>query len=378
MDSAAVVTPPFVATPLRLRPFRAVMLSPARVGDPASARAFARPYRAVSQRLAEWEQRGHVLRDEAPALYLHEYTSGGLTVRGLVGALDISHRAAGLADRAVWPHEGIHPVQVEELSTRMGEMQMNPAPILLVHRGPQAVRDLVAGMTGTEPTWQYTDRAHQRHRIWRIDDPDLRATVDAGLEDGQALLADGHHRYAAYLRLQQQHPGTAWDRGLAMLVDQDDTPLFLGAIHRSVAGVTLPELREAARRLGSDVHELSGEAGLAALSPTTLVVTDGQDWLSLSPAASDLTQVEWLHQQLLPELVRGGHPEPTLTYHHTVEDVLEDTGGGLAVLLPAPDFDQVQRTLSRGRLLPEKATSFQPKSSLGVLMRSLRDEPADR
>ena len=43
--AAAVVTPPYVAKPLRLDPFRGMMLSPARVGDPASARAFARPYR---------------------------------------------------------------------------------------------------------------------------------------------------------------------------------------------------------------------------------------------------------------------------------------------------------------------------------------------
>jgi hypothetical protein len=116
---ATVVTPPYVAKPLGLAPFRGMMLSPARVGDPASARAFARPYRSVAARLEEWERRGHVTTDETPALYLHEYTAGGLTVRGLVGALALSRRATGLDDRAVWPHEGIHPVQVEELAARM-------------------------------------------------------------------------------------------------------------------------------------------------------------------------------------------------------------------------------------------------------------------
>ena len=46
----------------------------------------------------------------------------------------------------------------------------------------------------------------------------------------------------AYLELQQRHPGTAADRGLAMLVDQDDTPLFLGAIHRTLARTSLEDL----------------------------------------------------------------------------------------------------------------------------------------
>ena len=42
--------------------------------------------------------------------------------------------------------------------------------------------------------------------------------------------------------------------------------------------------------------------------------------------------------------------------------------------MPAIDYDLVRRIVSDQRLLPEKATSFQPKPSLGVLMRSLRDE----
>jgi uncharacterized protein (DUF1015 family) len=372
MDSAAVVTPPYVATPLRLHPFRALMLSPSRVGDPASARAFARPYRAVARRIDEWQARGHVSHDDAPALYLHEYTSGGLTVRGLVGALDFSSRAQGLDDRAIWPHEGIHPRQVEELSSRMHEMAMNPAPILLAHRGPSRLRELFTEVAAREPDWQYTDRAGQRQRVWRIDDPGMLDLIGQSLATAQVLLADGHHRYAAYLRLQQQHPGTPWDRGLAMLVDQDDTPLFLGAIHRTLGGVRLTDVRAAALELGARVRSLPRDSAFAALAQDTLVVTDDRSWLVIHPQPAGRTQVEWLHDRLLPAL--DDHRDLTVAYHHTVEEALGSVGGGLAVLLPAPDFDQVQDSLARDRLLPQKATSFQPKPSLGVLMRSLRDE----
>ena len=51
MDAAALVTPPYVAGPLRLVPFRGLMLSPGRVGNPTTGRAFARPYKDVSARL---------------------------------------------------------------------------------------------------------------------------------------------------------------------------------------------------------------------------------------------------------------------------------------------------------------------------------------
>lgn len=364
-----VVSAPHVAKPLRLAPFTGLMLSPARVGDPASARAFARPYRAVAARLLEWERRGHVVRDSAPALYLHEYTSGGLTVRGLVGALELTRLAKNPEDRAIWPHEGIHPGQVEELAARMSEMQINPAPILLVHRGPAAVRRVLTQVAARDPLRDFTDRVGQRQRLWAIRDPELLGTLADALADCQALVADGHHRYAAYLANQRAEPGTAWDRGLAMLVDQDDTPLFLGAIHRVLRGTTLQALVDAVDAAGGRCEELDQEAAVAALSASTLVATDTERWTAIHVPPGQLP-VDHLHDDLVPRL-----PTSVLVHHHhAVGTTLEHSRpGDVAVLMPALGFDEVHGVLDRGRLLPEKATSFQPKPSLGALMRSLRD-----
>ncbi len=371
----AVETPPSPAKPLRLHPFRAVQLSGDRVGDPSSARAFARPYRGVTDRLDAWERSGHVQHDAEPAIYLHEYTSGGLTVRGLVGALDLSTRATGRDDRAVLPHEGIHVRQADELAERMYEMRMNPAPILLVHRGPAPVRALVHRLLDGSPDHAYTDRTSQRHRIWAITHPDDLAVIDAGMATSTLLVADGHHRYAAYLRLQERDPGGPWDRGLAMVVDQEDTPLHLGAIHRVLPGLTLDELEASTGATALVLRATTAEDALASLAPTTIVGTDGTSWVVLDvPDLQGRATVEILHDHLLPHLTLSSATH----YHHSIDDALGDLagieGGGVALLLPAPGFDLVGRILMQDRLLPEKATSFQPKPNLGVLMRSLRDE----
>lgn len=369
MDSAAVV-PPYTAKPLRLEPFTAVMLSPSRVADPASARALARPYRDVAARLVEWVRRGHALRDVGTAVYLHEYTSGGLTIRGLVGLLDMSARAERPDQRAIWPHEAIHPDQASELAARMEEMRLNPAPILLVHDGREAVREVLRRVAATLPECDYVDRAGQKQRVWAIRDPAILESINAGLSDVHCLLADGHHRYAAYLALQERHPGTGWDHALAMLVDQADTPLFLGPIHRTLAGTPLTRLCEAARLLGADVTSLSPREALASLSPGTLVATDGQGWAAIAPHVPEATIVEWLDQGLTPRVAAA-----SVSYHHSVDDTLAAaTAGAVGVLLPSLDFDQVLAVVESGRLLPEKATSFQPKPSLGALMRPLPDE----
>jgi uncharacterized protein (DUF1015 family) len=373
MDTGAVVIPPYVGRPLRLAPFHGIRLNPRRIGDPAAGRLLSRPYRAVAARLTQWQERGQLRRDEEPALYLHEYTAAGLTVRGLVGALDISHRASGPDDRAVLPHEGIHPVQADELADRMTELQLNPAPILLVHRAPEAVRAIVHQVIAGPPLEDFVDRNEQRHRIWSIRDPELLTAIDEALAPSQALIADGHHRYAAYLRMQRRSPGGPTDRGLAMLVDQEDTPLFLGPIHRTLTGVGLDDLAAAAEVAGAGFDLVDRSAAVHALGPATLAATDGRRWATVKlHLPDDRAAVQQLHDDLVPALPRG--PQ-RIEYHHSVEATLEHLRkDSVAVLMPAPDVDLVLKIAADDRLLPEKATSFQPKPSVGVLIRSLRDE----
>lgn len=372
MYSGAAGPASAAAGPFRLDPFRGIVLSPHRVGDPASARVFARPYRDVPKRLARWERQGHLTRDTDPALYLHEYTSGGLTVRGLVGVLDVSRRSADPGDRAVLPHEGVHDAQAQELAIRMGEMELNPAPILLVHRGPPRVRALVHDVMSGGPDQEFLDRGDRHNRLWAIRDPRLLSELADNLARVRPLVADGHHRYAAYLRLQEQRPRTSADAGLAMLVDQDDSPLFLGAIHRTLAHTRLSDVETAAAGL-ADFAPASEAAATAALGPTTLAVTDGRAWARLELHLSGhRAAVEVLHDDLLPRIPGKARQ---VGYHHSVEDTLDRVAERrrVAVLMPAPDFDLVDRIVSGNRLLPEKATSFQPKPSVGVLMRSLLD-----
>lgn len=374
MDDSAVVVPPYLAPPLRLAEFSALRLAPSRVGDPASARAFARPYSSVNKRLNEWRRRGHVLRDDTPALYLSEYTVAGLTIRGLVGALDLSRREAKPGNSAVLPHEIVHTTQARELAARMDQMRMNPAPILLLHRGGGAVARLLARLVDQPADHDFSDRAEQRHRLWAITDPDLLRGIQEQLESARALLADGHHRYAAYLDLQHQHPGTAWDSGLAMLVDQDDTPLHLGAIHRVLPGISAETLGRIVTDLGFSATPATRTEAVAQLGRSTPVAGKGDDFrvLDLGVGSHELA-VCVLHEQILPALPAQTR---TVTYHHTAHAALEaaDNRGGTALLMPSAEFDVVLEKAAQGILLPEKATSFQPKPSLGVLMRSLRDD----
>jgi uncharacterized protein (DUF1015 family) len=371
MESGPPTVTPYVAGPLQLTPFRALSLVPRRVGDPASARVFARPYRGVPHRLAVWQRCGFADHDSKPALYLHEYSDSGLTVRGLVGCLDVSRRASGVADCQIFPHEGVHPQQVDELAARMEEMRVNPAPILLVNRGPASIRELSRQLRETRPHQEYTDFAGQEHRVWAITDPKQEESVAAALADARLLVADGHHRYAAYVALQARSSSRAHHRGLAMVIDHEDTPLFLGAIHRILHGVRLSDLVTSARTAGAVVDVIGGADAVTHLARDTLVLTDGDQWatvrLVVPPGCAAVQLVEGVLLAGLPRTPQK------VGFAHSLPQAMEQVRPGqvTAALLPAVDLDMVLDVVRAGGLLPEKATSFQPKPSLGSFIRLL-------
>ncbi len=80
------------------------------------------------------------------------------------------------------------------------------------------------------------------HRLWALTDPAGQAAIAADLAPRQALIADGHHRYAAYLELQARRRAAGdqagpWDNGLALLVDTAAYPPRIGAMHRVIPGL---------------------------------------------------------------------------------------------------------------------------------------------
>lgn len=343
------------------------MLAPALVGDPGALRAFARPYREVATRLLEWIDQGRMSEDPDEAVYVHEYTAGGLTVRGVVAAMEVRACTSPSDVPAVLPHEAVHPDQVKELTDRMQEMRLNPAPILLLHQGEAPLGDWIGACASGEPTWAFHDRAGQHHRVWSVRDPGRWAELATTMATAECVVADGHHRYAAYHALSEGAPGGPWSHGLVMVVDQTTTPLHLGAIHRVLMGTTLDAMQRAATLEGALVTSSSRQAALGQLGPTTAVATDGAAWLTLSwPGPPVESLVEWTHDRLLPRLAAPVETQ----HHHSVEDAVAAAApDSPALLLPAITFDQLTHRLHAGLVLPEKATSFQPKPSMGVIMR---------
>ncbi len=332
---------------------------------PRDAELGPRRYDDAAGRLRTWQHDGVVIRDRTPALYVYEQRIGTARLCGLVGALGLDPTGS-----VVLPHEDVMPWIVDDRYDLMRSTHADLEPILLAYATtPQtasngAAADAIdAARAGGSWLSASTDDGAE-HVVWRIDDPETLAAIADDLATHEALIADGHHRYNAYLH--RLADTAAADSGLAMLVDHDRHPLTLDAIHRTLPGTSLSAIAEAVPA-GWRVHD-----GKRPDLPHGMALTDGRRWLTIRrDEAVDVPDVSLLHEELLP--VWGVDPD-LIHYHHEFDDALADAAEDrVTVVLEPPRLEQVLSTAARGVRLPRKATSFGPKPRVGLLFRTLDD-----
>ena len=346
------------------------------------SRRFERPYLAVRDRLQKWRDKGALRVDDETTLYVYEYTAEQATVRGLIGLVGLRTEDEGV----VLPHEDVMPAPVEDRTVLMRTTETNLEPILLVHEGTDRLAGLVDDATRSAPLADFVALDGSCHRLWAITAPDCHRAIGEELAGGTALIADGHHRYAAYLALQRalREPAlpdgdSPWDHGLAMLVDQRSHALRVGPIHRSVAAMTIADLQDLADERGDEVDlHPDREAAFAALGEgdrrqlASFVVSDGHAWGVLRTPRTHPVDAGVLHETLLPA---WGVAEEQVGYHHSLDQALGATAraAGLVVAVSPPNLAEVMAVAARGVRMPRKSTSFSPKPRMGVVMRDLRD-----
>ena len=166
------------------------------------------------------------MRDEQPTLYVYEQSGPGMLQRGLLAAVGLRDPA----DRVVLPHEDVMPGPVADRLELMRATAANLEPILLVYDGGGDTATVIEQVIAGAPLLETVTEDGLTQRVWAVADPALQERVARDLAPRQALIADGHHRWATYRQLQAEQHASGdgagpWDRGLAMLVDSRTYPV---------------------------------------------------------------------------------------------------------------------------------------------------------
>jgi uncharacterized protein (DUF1015 family) len=350
-----------------VQPFRAVRYSGAAgpladlvappydaVGDDERARLYTRsPFNVVHLTLPESvEEAGRLYREwlsggileqdqEASAWVLAEDFVGPDGVarqrRGVLASVAVGPYEAG----GILPHERTHPHIREERLELLRALRVQPEPVFLLH---------ASGLAPGPP---------DRPPDLKVDGSDLwRVGIDLSpLEDGELLVADGHHRYESTLELAAEldPPGA---RIMALLVSVEDPGLHAYPTHRVFS--SRPDL-----------------AGLRAGEPCS-TLDDALARLAAEPYARSAAVA---YRSDSVELIRGreGELDVELVDRHGLEGIgytpqideavaaVDRAEADVAFLLREPRVEDVFAVARKGERMPPKSTYFFPKPLSGLL-----------
>ena len=306
----------------------------------------------AARALADWRERGVLIREDKPAVWLleEEYTGPdgvGRTRRGIVARA----RLDPYGDGVVLPHEGTFAEPKRARLELLRATRMKPSPIFLLHHGaapaPEGEPDLTAELDGVVS------------RLWRIDDPDAIAAVFAGVEE-PLLIADGHHRYETALRYHEEQGTEETGHVLAVLVGKDDAGLEIFPTHRVTAG-PVPDVDGGLRQTP---FAGPGEAASALAE----IPRDRAAYVLLRPDGTSLVEAppgHVLDTALVDEL-----PLEAVVYTPSAAEAERAVTSGeatAAFLVRAPTVEQVEAFARAGTRMPPKSTYFYPKLTSGLL-----------
>lgn len=399
---------------LIVKPFRGIRYAPDRVGDIAcvtsppydvigpgvlSSLRASSPYNSVhlilpgpsspvsagqvaAERLGEWLGSGVLARDPSPGIYLYEQNGSSFRQRGIIALVRVGPPEAS----GIHPHEAVMPGPVAGRRALMEATRANLEPIFLVYNGGGAPLP-----PGT-PLFSTKTPDGCAHRLSAVTGP-AADELAARLSGGTALIADGHHRYAAYRELSESmhasgHGPGPWDYGLAFLVDADSYPPQLGAIHRVLPGLPAAEATRRAAA-GFTVRPLGpvgldatlaamAEAGRAGETAFGLAGAGDGYWLLTRPGAVEgdgrRLDAEVLRDVLLAGLWGITDNEREVQVSHDAAEAVQAARSasptGTAVLCNPVPFDAVRDIAAGGKTVPRKSTSFGPKPRTGLVFRT--------
>jgi uncharacterized protein (DUF1015 family) len=366
-----------------------------------------------------WRQTRILRQDSEPSLYLYSQTftiPGSQTLaerRSFIGLGRIEEYSA----QVVFRHEQTLAKPKADRLDLLRATRAHFGQIFMLYSGAGKVDALLDSAASQykdknkNADIEVTDEDAVIHRVWKISDADILASVREQMKDRKLIIADGHHRYETALTYRDQRRATAetgsgipapYDWVMMTFVDMDRPGLVILPTHRLVFGLptfSATQFQTEARKF-FNVEEV--DAGIDATGATAilqqaghagtalLAITRAQAFLLHSPKAiatpllgslslrQQSLDVVQLHKCLLEGILQISEEavrnQDNVSYCREAAEVLAQVQSGkvqVAFLMNPARMEQVRDIALAGEVLPQKSTDFYPKLLSGLTIYAL-------
>ncbi len=349
--------------------------------DPYADEVYTRAWETFEAFRSSW-----LVQDATPAVYVYRLSTEDHVQTGVAATFSVQE----YLDGGIARHEKTRRDKEDDRTRHITELRAQTGPVLLTYREAPGIDEIVAGVTGGAPLYDFTADDGVRHTIWEADRAAADAMVDAFAAVQRLYIADGHHRAAsaarAYTALGAEPDE---DAAFFLAVAFPDAQMRILPYHRVVkdlnghtvegfltllsqrlplvAGTAEPSRRgECGVYVKGKWYTLTLDAGTGAAPDA--VQADGAD------ATADLDASRLSEAVLAPLLgVEDLRTDPRIDFvggsrgTAELERLVDEGAAAVAFSMYPVSVDELMRVADAGAIMPPKSTWFEPKLRDGLL-----------
>ncbi len=351
-----------------------------------------RVYEKAAENFQKFQDKGWLVQDEKEHYYIYAQTMNGKTQYGLVVGAYVNDYMTGVIKK----HELTRRDKEEDRMKHVRVNNANIEPVFFAYPDNAVLDALIKKYAQTEPVYDFIAPIDGfGHQFWIIsDDEDIKTVTEEFRKMPSLYIADGHHRSAAAALVgaekQKQNPNHKGD---------EEYNYFM-AVCFQASQLTILDYNRVIR----DLNGLSSEDFLKALSKNFIVEKKGADiykparlhefslyldgeWYSLSAKEgtydnSDpigVLDVDISSRLILDEIlnIKDLRSSDRIDFVGGLRGLGElkrrvDSGEMRTALALYPvSMKQIMDIADSGKIMPPKATWFEPKLRSGLVIHKL-------
>ena len=351
-----------------------------------------RVYEKAAENFQKFQDKGWLVQDAQDHYYIYAQTMNGKTQYGLVVCAHTDDYMAGRIKK----HELTRRDKEEDRMKHVRVNNANIEPVFFAYPDNSVLDALIMRYAATKPEYDFIAPIDGfRHQFWVISDTaDMQTITEEFAKMPSLYIADGHHRSAAAALVgaekQKQNPN---HKGT-------EEYNFFMAVCFQASQLTILDYN----RVVKDLNGMSSEEFLAALQVNFIVEDKGteiykpqqlhefslylnQHWFSLKAKEgtydnSDpigVLDVDISSRLILDEILNIGdlRSSQRIDFVGGLRGLKElkrraDSGGMRAALALYPvSMQQIMDIADSGKIMPPKATWFEPKLRSGLVIHKL-------
>ncbi len=351
-----------------------------------------RVYEKAAENFAKFQQKGWLVQDDKEQYYIYAQEMNGKTQYGLVVGAYVNDYMTGVIKK----HELTRRDKEEDRMKHVRVNNANIEPVFFAYPDNEVLNELIMRYAATEPEYDFIAPIDGfGHKFWCVaDDKDIETITREFAKMPSLYIADGHHRSAAAAlvgaekaKLNPNHRG-------------DEEYNYFMAVCFQASQLTILDYN----RVVKDLNGLTSEEFIAALQKNFVVVDKGEEiykpaqmhefslyldshWYSLTAKEGTydntdpigVLDVDISSRLILDEILQIGdlRSSKRIDFVGGLRGLGElkrrvDSGEMRAALALYPvSMKQIMDIADSGKIMPPKATWFEPKLRSGLVIHKL-------